>query len=316
MISFFKLKNLTNNNEASFGQDLNCDYLFKSGDVDWGEANANHNSYTYPGQVGTYFSSTVISSRDISIEGYVYYCLSPEEKDGRNHEERLELAYNKILKKKRQLSRIVNPEDYLRITVGEYYIDGKPDRSIIFSKNEEDNNVYFCKFSIIIECNSPLFKKVSTNVTVLQGVTPKFHFPLVFKRNKGIIFGVVSSYRLIALENTGATKIGCIIHMKSKGTVVNPRIENVFTGEFIKINKTLVNGEEIEINTSDGEQKSIKGFIDGEELNYFKYWDFQGTWLKFPIGTSLLGYSVESENESLLDISIEISPTFYELEEM
>ena len=128
--------------------------------------------------------------------------------------------------------------------------------------------------------------------------------------------GIRSSYRLIAIENEGNVSTGCVIRLKAKGTIVNPTITNIQTGEFITIDKTLVNDEEVEINTNDGNEKGVKGYIDGKEFNYFKYWNFESTWLKFPIGTSLIGFSLKEGDETLLDISITVNPLKYALEDM
>lgn len=316
MVSNFTLTNLATEETLRFGQEVGVDFLFQDGGIDWGSAPASHNTYTYPGQIGVSISSTNIREREITISGFAFYVVSNPEREGMTYEEYVKYGYEKILKKKDILNKIINPEDYVRITVGEYYIDGKPDSSVRFGDTEETNNQFFCKFFISIYCENPMFKKKTIMQTMLSGNIPKFHFPLVFTKEKGIIFGIRKKYQLIEVENEGSIKIGAIITFKSKGVVANPAIENLQNGQKIVINKTLQEGEEVVINTNDGPEKGIKGFVDGQELNYFKYWDFENNWMKFNPGTSLLGYSVQSENESLLEVYVELNPVKFGVEEM
>lgn len=316
MVEQFSLQNMTTQQKIHMGQDASKDYLIPEGGVDWGKVSALHNTYSYPGQAGVYISSTSLRARDVTINGYVSYVLSDTERMSISPQHWVEYAYSKILQKKHLLDSVLNPQDRVRIIVGSYYLEGKPNSSVVFGKTSEENNAYFCKFQISLYCAYPMFKKISQTVATLNGTTPSFHFPLVFPRGEGIIMSIRKNYQLIAITNDGAIPTGCVIRMKSSGEVVNPRIENVFTGEHIAINKTLSSGEELVINTNDGEEKGIFGMLNGVEENYFKYWTLDSSWMKIPVGTSLIGYSVESENESLLDVTVEISPARYSLEEL
>lgn len=316
MISKFTLINKDNKRSITFGQTISSECLYKEDGIDWGSAQATHNTFSYPSQLGEYIASTNIRGRDISISGYVYYIPSEEEKNTVPSSQITEYCYNKMNEKKELLNQIVNPVQTVRIEVGEYYIEGKPSKSIVYGSNAASNNQYFCSFLITIYCNNPLFRKITLPNTEISGRKPAFRFPLIFPQGKGIIMGIRSSYRLIAIENEGNIPTGGIIRIKCNGVVTNPTIINLETRESITINKTTVDGEIIEINTNDGNEKGIKGFIDNQELNYFKYWDFDNTWIKFPIGTTMIGFSTEEGDESLLEISITMNPLKYALEDM
>lgn len=316
MISKFILENVENGTSITFGQDPSYDCLYKEDGLDWGSAPADHSTFSYPSQLGEYISSTSVRGREITVVGYVYYIPNEAERGSMAQSELAEYCYQKMLKKKEILNNIVNPTQVVRITIGSYYIEGKPDRSIVYGTDVTTNNEFFCSFMISIFCNNPMFRKIILPSTALSGTEPKFRFPLVFPKGKGIVMAVRSTYRLIAIENEGNVPTGCIIRIESHGTVMSPTITNVATGQSITINKTMVEGEVIEVNTNDGNEKGIKGFINDEELNYFKYWDFDNTWLKFPIGTTLIGYSVAEGDDSLLDISITLNPLKYALEDM
>lgn len=315
MITQFEVRNMTTDDRVTFGQDLNCDYLYQSKGIDWGNASATHNTYNYPGQVGVSIYSSKINERDISITGWVYYVLSTEERKQMTHDSWLTYVYDKIKKKKDILSSIFNPTDVVRITTGGYYIEGKPSASVKYSASEEENNVYFCKFYVSLYCSNPMFKKETIVQKTMAGDTPAWHFPFILPPY-GVVLGVRTDYLILAVENEGNVAIGGRIILTAKGEVVNPSIENLETNEKIVIKKTMAAGEKIIITTTDGKDRGIIGSIDGVEENYLRYWSFTNNWLKFPKGTSLIKYATENQSESKLDVLIELNPEKYNLEEM
>ena len=316
MIGEFLLKNLTLGLEVKFGQELDCDFLFQDDGVDWGNIQAQHNIYNYPGQVGDTISSTIIKNRDISIEAYAYYIPTDDEKALYGREELEQYAYEKIKEKKKKLNDIINPDHYVRLTIGNYYIQGKPSATPQYAVGFENNNIYFCKFLINIFCDNPMFKKITDAITVLSGDVGVFHFPLIFEGDVGYVMGTRTGYLILLVENEGNATIGGKIYLRAKGVIQNPMVENVITGEKIKINKTLQNGETVIINTIDGDDKGVWGIYQGIEQNYLAYWDFDNDWLKFSAGSTIIGYSTENQSEDLLDVSIELNPEKFGLEEM
>ena len=315
MVSNFILENRTTQKQITFGQSDEYDYLFKSDGLDWGSVPAAHNTYNFPNQVGVSISSTKIKERDITITGYVYYLLTEDERKLLDRNMWNEYCYEKIKDKKRILSEVVNPSDYVRFIIGNYYIEGKPSSSVKFGNTEEDNNIYFCKFMIIVYCNNPMFKKNTITKTVISGSSGLFHFPLVLKKS-GLPMSSRKNYLMLAVENEGNVEIGGKIIFKAKGEIVNPSVENLNTGETITINKTLQSGEIVTVNTVDGKEKGITGYLNGMTTSYFNYWNFENSWFKFQQGTTLVGYSTENAAENLLDVSIELNPEKFNLEEM
>lgn len=313
MVSNFIIENRTTQENITFGQSDEFQYLIK--EVDWGNASASHNTYNFPNQVGVSISSTKINSRDISITGYVYYLLTKEEMIFLNRNMWEDYCYEKIKQKKKMLDEIINPIDYVRVIIGNYYIEGKPSSSVKYGINEEENNIYFCKFLINIYCNNPMFKKNTVTKTVISGSSGIFHFPWVLKPS-GVAMSSRKNYLILAVENEGSVAIGGKIIFKAKGEVLNPSVENLSTGEKITINKTLQKGEIVTVNTVDGKEKNITGYLNGVTTGYLNYWNFENSWFKFGKGTTLIGYYTENSAESLLDVSIELNPEKYNLEDM
>ena len=315
MISKFKVKNLTTSDQVTFGQDFDCDYLYLSDGLDWGNVPATHNTYNYPNQIGSSFSSTKVNERDFTITGYVFYTPTPAER-ALYGDKTLEYAYSKVKDLKRRLNELVNPLNLVHIIVDDYYLEGKPAATPQYGTTEADNNLYFCKFTFTVFCANPMFRQVVGTKTVLSGDMGIFHFPFILKNTRPYVMGSRVNYQMVVIENEGNIEVGGIITITAKADVLNPRIENIATGEYFKISKMLHEGEKVVINTNDGEEKSVTGYYQGVTTSYLQYWDFDGTWLKFGIGVTPIGYSTDNESELDMDVKIDVNPAKYGLEEM
>ena len=316
MISSFTMQNKNTSETVRFGQDFDCDYIYESGGLDWGNIPATHNTYNYPSQVGNSISSTKINTRDISITAYSFYVLSESERELYSREEWKEYAYEQIKKRKKTLNELINPMDYVRLTIGQYYIEGKPSATPQYGVTEEENNIYFCKFTIDIYCDNPMFRKISDVVNVVSDNFGAFHFPFELIP-QGYIMGTRKSYLMLAVENDGDAEVGGRIIIKAKQSVLNPSIENITNGQSLTIKKQMLAGETIIINTEDGSAKGVTGEYEGETSSYLQYWDFiNNDWIKYQTGTTLIVYSTEDSSEDYIEVSVEINPPRFGLEEM
>ena len=316
MFSSFILENQTTKQKIEFGQEYTSEYYFQEDGVNLGSVGVEQNTYSYPYQVGLSIANTTIKSRQVSIKGYVSYIPTSadiESVNGENGRLLAEIITKRIESKKKILNALIIPDDYIRMYIGDYYIEGKPDGSIQYGKTQEENNEYFCSFLIELYCSNPMFRKVKETISNIAASIGAFHFPWVLKP-QGIILSSRKSYQLIYAENEGNATIGAIITIEAKGEVENLELENVTTNEKIKINKTLQLNEKVVINTNDGNEKGIFGTINFVTENYYRYWDQNNKWMKFPQGLSLIGYSTDNESEKYVDIKIEMYPEKYNLE--
>lgn len=311
MVTRVEVTNMSIKEGVEFDYD-DTTYLIDDGSIDWGTAAVNHNTYEFPNQIGKQILSTNIDGRDISITGYII--ADDFDRYGLTLKQIWQKSVESINKKKMFLARIFNPLDVLRLKMGNYYIEGKANSSIAFGKTYSQNNEVICEFDIPIYCNEPMFKYDGTIITTLSGVTPKFHFPLVFKKKnnveEGIIFGIRIGYRVIRADNPGSIEVGANFILEAKGEVVNPEIINTETGESFKIAKTMEFGEKIIVTTLEGKKK-IVGILSGEEKNYFKYWVMGNKYLKLKPGNNLFTFVADNETWNLLDVKIELKPEYF-----
>lgn len=311
MIGEFLLQNVGTKEYVTFGQDVGFDYVYNDGDIDWDTVGVKHNTFEFPNQTGLSISSTKVNDRDVTINGYVYYI--PTEREKELYKDIDSFVYQKILEKKRKLNRVIDPQQFIKLTIGEYYIIGKPSRTIKWATKYKENNDKFCKFQISLYCNNPMFKREAEQV-VLSGSLPAFKFPLIIPQ-AGMIFGERRNYHAFGILNSGDVPVGAKFRIRSNGVVKGFTMQNATTGEYFRINKTLQDGEEIIVNTDASSARSIYGYIDGEELNYFKYWDFEGKWIQFPVGQSYITYTLEEGNVQLVDVSLVLTPAKFDIEE-
>jgi hypothetical protein len=102
-------------------------------------------------------------------------------------------------------------------------------------------------YSVVFECMDPYWYDVSQTSVFMQDTVANTTFPIIF--NPTIIlsyyYGTTKS-----VNNTGDYTTP--IYIKLYGPCTNPKILNVTTGEYIKITKTMVAGDLLEIDTSFG----------------------------------------------------------------
>ena len=317
MIDTIILQNLTTKNTLEMGKSFGHKYIIEDNGIDWGDVEAVHNRYTNLTGIGNIITSTKLDTRRVSITGRV--CPTHTIKqisqmyDVYTAKEIEEKRFEEIKDAEKPLSQLINPLHYIRIRLGNYYIDGKPTTSIQYSHKEKENNEIYCKFTFTLDCSDPMFHFKTVLETQLSGLVGGFHFPVIIPKNEGMHFGNLIRYQLIAVQNMGDVDIGALIRIVAKGEVVNPRISSVYGEEEIVVNKTLHAGEIVEIDTN---ERTIVGYHSqgsaGE--NDFSYWDFDNSWIQFTVGANLIGYSADDDTQNAMDITIRTNPSFFAVE--
>ncbi len=265
-------------------------------EADLGTVEGTHHSYKYVSQVGVYIDSTTLEQRVVAISGWV-----------------IGNTYDELKANKAVLNKLINPLHTIEVVVQDKYkLDFKPDFSVKYSASYEENNEVLCKFLIQGTCADPMFTKKLRQSALIASTLPKFHFPLIIPKNTGLIMGLREPSLLATINNGGDIDTGMLITFSCTSTVTNPVLLNVNTREFIKINKTIASGEQVIVSTSSG-NKYIKGVMKGEESNYFKYLDFDSTWLQLHTGDNTLKYDADNNVEGL-EVLISFLPKYLEVQ--
>jgi hypothetical protein len=187
------------------------------------------------------------------------------------------------------LANALNPE--YRLTLLYDYAGGTKKITGYLSSpvefEEEGKNAQVGEFTI--ECDNPYWTDEEQSSARLAISVPTFHFPLAFPPT--ITFSVIVN-RIVTIDNNGHTQTP--VNIKFFGPSTNPIITNVTTGLFIKVNRTLLDGEVLEINTY-GDDKYVR--IDG--VNAFGSIDLDSS-LSFSLipGENEITYDADSGAES------------------
>lgn len=294
MIENILLTNVVTNVQIELDKVSTPDYALDL--VDWDVINGVHHSNKYVGQVGESVLSTTLNTRPITITGWV---LS---NDG-----------NIVLMKDRKdkLNSFVNPFQEIKlVTVGKT-ISFMPESTIKYSTKVNENNEYFCKFTIQGICFNPIFVDEIETEILAAAVRGAFKFPLVLK-SSGFIMGRKTSSSLFNVSYSGVIETGFEIILKANGTLTNPKIINRDTNQFFKINKTLESGEVVRI-LSDVSRRRVIGIINGVEYNYFNYKDFDSSWLTLKRGDNVFKFEADS-NVSNLEVAISFTNKYLEVQ--
>ena len=141
---------------------------------------------------------------------------------------------------------------------------------------------------ISIICNKPYFKAVDSLITSFGDINSLFEFPFSIGK-AGIEFSAITVNQRKSIINAGDVETGVIIELFSVGTVVNPILYNVFTGEQMALNFTMETSDKIVINTNVGE-KAITLIRNGVSYNAMGYMTPDSVWFELQSGDNVFTY--------------------------
>lgn len=298
MVEGIKLQNVETRAVLTLDMVSTPDFILNS--VDWGAAESTHHSFKYVNQIGVYVTGTSLETRSVTIQGWV-------------------IAENESMMtiRKTTLNRFFNPQQAVDLFYKDYVLRFLPNTSIRYSTVIAENNEVICKFKVEGYCPDPLFSEQVESKVAAASTQAMFHFPLIISEVPnppgGIIFGLRQPSLIVTVTNNGAVDVGMKIVFRASGTLTNPSLIEVNTQKFFKVNKTMVAGEEITIDTIIGEKK-VEGYLNGITSNYFKYRDLDSEWLQLKVGDNLFRYDAD-QNVGNLEVYIYYNNKYLEVQE-
>lgn len=314
MIDKFKLLNRTTNKEVNFCVDGTTSFLIADKGLDLGSADAKHNNYKALSQVGIEITSTNLNQRTISLTGYIWKNI--QGMSFQDEDTKRDFLLSEIKKSKEELNAVANPLQYSRFVFDSYFIDGKPNNSVMYSNDYLENNEIKVKFTVSFTCPIPMFMKELSLAGGVTNIIPKFHFPLSIPKSKGMVFGIKKKNRLTTVNNKSDITVGGKFVIKANGRVLNPVIVDVLGNRSMKINKELLAGEEVEIDTRNGTQ-IVQGrkSLNDDFIQYFEYWEYSNDWIDFVVGESIISFTADSSTEQNMELEIYTQEMKYNLED-
>jgi len=245
------------------------------------------NTFKAPEQDGAFYISSSLDMRNITIEGQI---ISPS----------VEVSFDY----RRHLLRIFTPKQR-----GTLIYRNRQISCIVEEAGVSQGNIARAPaFFISLLCPSPFFEELNSIREELASWQGNFTFPLEIISPPGIELGIRQPSQLIDIENIGDVPCGCEIVFRATGTLTNPELMNMDTGEFVRINATMTAGEEYRIFTHFATKRVVR-VVAGAETNAFPLLDTGSTFLQLSVGNNLLRYDAATFMD-LLEVSIFYRPLY------
>lgn len=226
-----------------------------------------------PFQDGTTYIDNQLNPRSISIE-FGIFALSKEQ----------------VYDFRRYLSKVFNPKTGLGTLTHEMAgqvreIQAITESGPFYAGGSDNETQRFQRGTIHLICPSPLWKDITSKNYKLEDFIGKFRFPLRFP----VRFAARGDSR--TLLNNG--DVPTPIKVEFRGPVTNPKITNLNTGEFIKVNATIPENYKLIIDTSFGNKRVEIVAPDGIVQNAFHHIDLESTFFNLDVGENRISFITE-----------------------
>jgi hypothetical protein len=223
---------------------------------------------------------------------------------------------------RRELLKIFDPKTHGKLTIISNdtirSIDCIVEQAPMFSVSDGKH------FTLGLHCPYPYYyfvDQISGNVDQsiqLTGWTPLFEFPASWEEPSedlsegGFELGVIDVNVSTSITNNGNVPVGMIITMYAAWDVSNPEVIITQTGEGIKFNLDMAEGDSLVINTTMGEKEITHIYADGTTENGMRYLDPSAKFIQLPAGTSGLRASAASGTE-YLNVTLSFTPRYLDI---
>lgn len=315
MINELRIVNVDTNESIVLNK---CEGQYILDTIDWDSPSVMPETYRVPYQIGETLVGLVVGTRKPVLTGYVVANLSYEEASGMSWDRYFEEQRKRIDEAQSVLNRVLSVFQNLRIEVNGFYLDARVTQPVKYSSLESENNEVMCLFQVDFECYSPLFYADKKNVQ-LASVSGMFRFPFITTEQSGdeyTVFGEIARRQSVIVENKGQAPVGCVITIRAVGgTVQDPRVYNVNTGDSITFEGvTLNDGDVLTIRTETGEESAVLHDVsEGTDISVAGYLTADSVFLKIEQGSSMYSYEVGEEQQTLLEIDMEYVEQYFNI---
>lgn len=165
------------------------------------------------------------------------------------------------------------------------------------------------KFNFSLYAPYPYWHKRERTQTMLVGLKGLFSFPWNISDPNPFRFSETTETGYVTVQNDGEAPADWTVTFSALGQVVNPSVYNMETGEYVKILKTMNDGEKIIISTEGDELTVTCVAEDGTETDGFQYLEVESIPFKLSVGANYIKTDAE-ENLNALQASISFRPAF------
>lgn len=199
---------------------------------------------------------------------------------------------------RRKLARVLNPKlsGVLSYQYGDFVrvIGCRAVSSPVVTKKPQD---IYHRFSLTLSCLEPFWREASERRTDVAAWVGALEFPVRLPA-AGMSVGYRQPSVIVNVFNGGDVESGIRAEMSAVDTVVNPKILNVATGEFIRFVITLSVGDTLAVSTGYADKWATYTH-DGVEDDALQYLDIDSTFLTLEPGDNLIKYEADAGVDNL-----------------
>lgn len=240
-----------------------------------GGVEANVQMQSAPYQDGATYIDTLLSTRPLTLQ----VSLIAESRDELNN---LRHRISNIFNPKLGVGQLIYQNGDTERTI-EVVVDGSPAFPVGDAKGK-----WYQKTAINLIAPNPYWQGKEIENYKLEDFVGNFRFPFHFP----VRFATRGDSKLLINKGDVPTPI----KVEFRGPVNNPRITNLTTGEFIKVNRAIPEGYKLILDTSFGNKRVEIVAPDGVIQNAFHYIDLESTFFNLDVGENRFSFITEGGN--------------------
>lgn len=232
-------------------------------------------------QIGETILTASVGSKTLTITGFIF---------------------ENITEKKKRMRKVFAPFVSGKLIFNEkYYINVSVKDAPTFSPAVNNG-----KFYMQLLAPYPFFRFISETVSTLGKPVKSFSFPINYSETH--IFATRSTERYINIINDGDMESDFTVYISSTSVSENPTLTNLKTFEFLKINRTISEGETIKIyRDNDGILNVVLIGEGGIEEDVFSDLDEGSNLFTLHRGDNVWGASAEADGDIIYNLNTTVT---------
>lgn len=228
-----------------------------------------------PFQDGATFIDTTLSTRSLTLHVNLIA-------DGRDELNEIMNRISAIFNPKLGGGKLVYSNGNIEREIG-VIVDGSPVYPVGNAKGK-----WYQRTAINLIAPNPYWQGTEVDKYKLEDFVGNFRFSFHFP----VRFATRGDSRLLVNKGDVPTPI----KVEFRGPVTNPKITNLTTGEFIKVNRAIPSGYKLILDTSFGNKRVEIIAPDGVVQNAFHYIDLNSTFFSLDVGENRFGFITDGGN--------------------
>ena len=200
-----------------------------------------------------------------------------------------------VTNNKEKLLSVVRPDLTAKFYVDDYYLNVRPTSTPTIDPTKK-----FAKFQFSVLAAYPYWQKDDNAKVELSSVEYGFKFP--WNISGEYYFGRIVETQFFNVKNKGQLPVPFSVTFFARSECVNPKITNVNTGKFMKINKSMIAGERIVVEITHS-RTYVTSSVDGDIRGALS---LKSTLNRLEIGDNVLKPEAE-EGGNQLEVSIDFA---------